>query len=65
MLEGNKKYMTSLLARNIRAAVQNLNELVEEAYAAHEIIVQYEIKAPCDCARPSNSTILATILQEV
>lgn len=52
-------------AYNIRAALQNLNELVEDAYRDHEIVVQYEIKRVRHFEQPGNPKILAVISQEV
>lgn len=54
-----------IIARNIRAAIQNLNELVEDAYREYEIIVQYEVKRQRHFEQPGNPKILATISQEV
>lgn len=52
-------------AQNIRAALQNLNELVEDAYKDHEIVVQYEVKRQRHFEQAGNPKILAVISQEV
>lgn len=50
-------------ARQIRAAIQNLNELVKDAYAL-DIIVQYDVRRPRHF-EPGNPTIFATVSQEI
>lgn len=52
------------VAQNIRAALQNLNELVEDAYHSHEIIVTYDIKRPM-AYEDGSPKIFAIVSQEV
>jgi hypothetical protein len=52
-------------ARNIRLALQNLNELVEDAYKQHEIRVLYEIRSIRSYYEAGTPEILAVITQEL
>lgn len=50
-------------AENIRAALQNLNELVQDAWG-HDIVVQYDVRRPRH-SESGNPVIYATVSMEI
>lgn len=51
------------IAKNIRAAIQNVNELVRDAYAMN-VLVQYDVKRPRHY-EPGNPTIFSIVSAEL
>ncbi len=60
----SQQFAAQAAASNIRAALQNLNELVTAAYQDHEVVVQYEIQTPSYISN-TGPKIVATILVEI